>query len=51
MKEKIEISGNGLKMIAVVTMLIDHIAAALLFNIVLKQGTGGVVYSVDAFMR
>ena len=51
MKEKIEISGNGLKMIAVVTMLIDHIAAALLFNIVLKQGTGGVVYSVYAFMR
>ncbi len=49
------LSGNALKMIAVMTMLIDHTAVVLIENFVLRQG-GSVEYlamwrSVDNIMR
>ena len=52
MEKKKGISGSTLKMIAIVTMLIDHIGAAVLARLLMVNGLGAVSYThLDVYKR
>ncbi|MFR4351351.1 MAG: TraX family protein [Roseburia sp.] len=49
--EKKGISGSTLKLIAIITMFIDHVGAAVLARLMLGRGVSGALYQVYAASR
>ena len=50
-KLKRGISGSTLKMIAIVTMLIDHVGAALVARLLIVHGVENIMYLIYWVMR